>query len=108
MQPDLEAFIHEWETGDREKARHMAKEYVASHRETLEPLIQAAVRQLREARLEDPPTKEDLVALVSAYRNNGDTESANLIKLVVQAGYGPQKVAGSVRLSPLLGDGRGE
>ena len=102
MNAAIEAFDNEWKTGDRAKAKEMAREYVEANRDNLMANIQAAVRTVREARLDDSPSIVDLVDLVSAYRAAGFEEDRILVDMVLLADYQPQRITGAVTLSKPL------
>lgn len=102
MDAAIEAFDNEWKTGDRAKAKEMAREYVAANRDGLMENIQVAVRAVREARLNDSPSLTDMVDLVTAYRNAGREEDRIVVDMVLLADYQPQKIAGALELSKAI------
>ncbi len=95
-------FDQEWKHGDKATAREMAKVYVEGHRANLMANLTTAVRKVREAHLDDPPSIPDLVSLVDAYRKKGWEEDRIIVDMVLLAGYEPQKVTGELRLSGLV------
>lgn len=99
MQAEIDAFNHEWRHGDRKRAKALATEYVAAHREEIMPALRAAVRTYREAHLDDDPSITDLVGLVDAFRASGDEASRTLIDMLLQADYQPQVITGAGSLT---------
>lgn len=102
MEQALSDFNEEWRSGDRAKARTMAEEYVAANREALDATIRDAVREYREAHLDDPVTLEDMVRLVSAYRAQGDETSRTLVDMALLAKFEPQVITGMAAFTPPL------
>lgn len=79
----------------REKRAEDAREIAADaltpgHRNA----ARLAVRALREAHLDDPPSLPELVALVDQYRLQGDEASRIVTEMIIQADHGPQKIRG--------------
>jgi len=102
---ELEAFSNEWKTGDRTKAKEMAREYVDAHRQQLALGIIAAVKELRKARLDDPPSLADLVDVVSVYRATGREDDRIAVDMWLLSEVPQQHITGSIAIkadSPFL------
>jgi len=99
MDDPVAAFDQEWKTGDRAKAKEMAKAWVEANAELVMPNLEAGVRALREARLSDPVAIPDLVALVSAYRAQGREADRIMVDMVLLAGYEPQSISGTIQMN---------
>lgn len=102
MDKQVEEFDQVWKSGDRERAKAIAIEYVGQNRDNLDALIQGAVRAYRQARLDAPPSLQELVALVDAFRGQGDEASRLTIDMVLLAGYEPQEIKGKLHLGGLM------
>lgn len=97
---ELRDYDKEWKTGDRVKAKEMAKAYVAENKSAIEVLINSAVRALREFKLNDPASIPELVELVSLYRQNGGEDDRILLDMYLMAEHEPQKITGTVVFNP--------
>lgn len=95
---NLEEIENEWKNGDRPTARRMAKEWAGKNRDELFPQFKEAVKVVRAARIDDDPSEGELVELVSAYRANGDLESARAVKAFIMGEYEPRKITGAARV----------
>ena len=76
-----EEFQQEWVSGDREKARAMASEYVSAHALELEPWRSASI--------------EETVALVTHFRNAGEEQSRIIADMALLAWHAPQQITGT-------------
>jgi hypothetical protein len=97
-------FEREWRTGDRGRAREMAREYVQSDRDRLEVVTREAIRALRSESLDAPATRDELVRLVDRYRELGDDESRLLLEMLLLADYPPQEIIGEVHITGSAAD----
>lgn len=81
----LFAIDAEWKTGDRARAREMAKEFVAENRDVLAPRFGGM----------DIPA---LVAMVSHYRGVGDEANRILVDTWLLSEHQPQVIGGVFNL----------
>lgn len=77
-------FDQEWQSGDRDRAREMAREYVQAHASMLGPMLTATI--------------EELVAMVTICRRNGDEENRIIADMVLQVVHGPQDITGTANI----------
>ncbi len=82
---DLQRFDREWRTGNRDRARQMARNYVASHREEIAPVLQ-------------PLTLAEIVVLVGEYRARGLETDRIIADMWLLTEYPPQHITGTVSL----------
>jgi len=87
MKRAIAKFDKEWREGDRAKAKEMAVAYVADNRATL-------------LRLYGSTTRDELVGLVTQYRDTGDNEARIMVDMWLLAGFEPQKISGSINIGP--------
>jgi len=85
MEHEIAAFEREWRTGDRAKAKQMARAYVETHRPAL-------TRQLASY------TREDLVGLIEQYRATGCAEDRIIADMWLLSEYDPQQISGDLNL----------
>lgn len=83
---EIADFDREWKEGDREKARQMARDYVAANRERLQALERL--------------TLPDLVERVSQCRAEGREEDRLVTDMWLLSEYQPQKIVGGINLPP--------
>lgn len=83
MNPELQAFKDEWEAGNRWNAVQKAHAYVELHRGEIAPHLERY-------------TREELVDLVSAYRNAGREEDRIVADMWLLTEYDPQRISGIV------------
>lgn len=82
MDAKVEEFDREWKTGDRGKAKTLAKAYVAANRAHLLQHLEGL----------DIPA---LVAMVTAYRQAGRHEDAKVVDMWLLSEFEPQRITGS-------------
>lgn len=106
MRVEAQAFKEAKERGDKDGAKRIAVQFVQSNRESIEQQLLAAVRSYREAKLDMPPTKEELVDMVSLYRQQGEEEAHTILSMWLRAEYAPVHIKGTLDLSKLrkIGD----
>ncbi len=78
-------FDKEWRTGDREKAKLLARAYVADNRERLASSLASLARG-------------ELVALVSEYRKAGKDTERIIVDMWLISEYEPQKITGKINI----------
>ena len=76
-------FDKEWKSGDRAKAKEMAKEFVDANRASLAPQL-------------EPYTREELVELVGAYRRAGREADRRIADMWLLSEYAPVRVVGAI------------
>jgi len=81
MDMTLARFEHEWQRGDRDLARSIARDWIAS----AHPRLRELLRQY---------SLEGLVRLVSAYRAAGQEEDMIIAKMWILVEYPPQNITG--------------
>jgi hypothetical protein len=82
---DIKKFDREWRTGDRAKAKGLAKSYVDAHREEINKLLA-------------PYTREQLVELIDQYRQVGREEDRLVVDMYLLSEYEPQKITGELNI----------
>lgn len=94
-------FEREWRTGDRARAREMAREYAEADRTRLDQWIFDAVQASRAGAL---VTREELVRLVDQYRELGDETARLLVEMILLVDYPPQRITGDIRIAGAAAD----
>lgn len=89
MEREIAAFESEWRTGDRAKAKQMARAYVTRHRPAL-------IQQLASC------TREDLVELIEQYRAAGRAEDRIVADIWLLSEYDPQQISGDLNLGAVV------
>ncbi len=87
MKRAIAKFDKEWREGDRSMAKEMAKAYVADNRGPMGAAF-------------DRLTRDELVGLVTQYRNEGTDEKRLLVDMWLLAGFEPQQISGSINIGP--------
>ena len=85
MKQAIAVFEKEWREGDRSMAKEMAKAYVADNRTTMGAAF-------------DGLTRDDLVALVTQYRDDGTDEKRLLVDMWLLSEFAPQQITGSIQI----------
>ena len=85
MKQAVKAFEKEWREGDRSMAKEMAKAYVADNRAPMSAAF-------------DRLTRDELVGLVTQYRNEGTDEKRLLVDMWLLAEFAPQQITGSIQI----------
>ena len=81
MDGSILAFVDEWKSGDRTKARELAREYVDKHSARLAPLL-------------EPLHRDDIVKLIDAYREHERHVDVAVAEMWLLTKYDPQKISG--------------
>lgn len=82
---DLARFVAEWKSGRRDEARAIARAYIDAHRAELAPQL-------------EPYSLDDLVRLVSAYRQAGREEDRIVADMWLLTEYEPQRITGTIHM----------
>lgn len=86
LDEDILQFDYEWREGDRDKAREIAKRYINTHREFLEPILMQYTREM-------------LVAEVSTLRRFKRLSDRIVVDMWLMSEYKPQQITGEIAVS---------
>jgi hypothetical protein len=84
-------FDYEWRKGDRILAKQIASDYINDNRSTLEPLLGGK-------------SLEELVQMVSGYRDQHKETDRIVCDMWLQAEFEPQHISGAINIGPPVAD----
>lgn len=85
LDEDILRFDYEWREGDREKAKEIAKNYVNTHRDFLEPIFMQYTREM-------------LVVEVEALRRFKRLSDRIVVDMWLLSEYEPQQITGEINV----------